>query len=151
MKAIQRDVLVLLAVALVFSAYSAVYTFSQLSVGRSGGVYESPQAAIDAWAAERYTADARVVIERAEPNRQDGGLPHHWYVIWKIYATAHKDGSALYYDGYDTGGSNFVQTRDGWVHLSEGQFPGFVAQWMAILGLAGDRLAEEVGSSNTWR
>ena len=151
LKPILVVVLSLIATVVLFVVFSVLYTYFSLAVGRSRGVYDTPQAAIYARAAEGYTPDARVVIERAVPNRHDGGLQHHWYVIWKIYATAHKDGTPLYYDGYDTGGSNFVQTRDGWIFLSEAQMPGYVAQWMEILNLAGDRPAEEVRSSNTWR
>jgi len=141
MKGWMRDVVVALAVALAFSACSATYTISQLSVARSRGVYDTPQAAIDAWAERGYTPDARVVIERAVPNDPSGGLPHHWYVIWRIYATAHKDGTPLYYGEYDSGGSNFVQAKDGWVYLKESQFPGFVAWWMQILNLDGEKPA----------
>jgi hypothetical protein len=141
MKGWMRDVVVLLAAGLLFSAYSVQYTLAQLSVARSRGVYDTPQAAIDAWAERGYTPDARVVIERAVPNDPSGGLPHHWYVIFRIYATAHKDGTPLYHGEYDSGGWNFVQAKDGWVFLKESQFPSFVAWWMQILNLDGEKPA----------
>jgi hypothetical protein len=140
-----RILLWLLLALVMFIACSIGYTFFNLSIGRLRGVYPTPQEAIQARADHDYSADARVVIEKAGPNYEPGMLAnHHWYVIYKIYASSRKDGTPLHFGDHDGGGWNFVQTKEGWVALSEGQFPSFIALWMKILNLNGSAKAETV-------
>jgi hypothetical protein len=36
----------------------------------------------------------------------------------------------------------FLQTKEGWVHMPEGAFPGFIGFWMKVFGMAGPGQSE---------
>ena len=87
--------------------------------------------------AKGYTADRQVKILYAGTNSFDGSKPHIWYVIAQVRASARADGSALGKNGCDGPGLFFLQTKEGWVHMPEGAFPGFIGFWMKVFGMAG--------------
>ena len=133
-----RWVLVLLGFSLICVASSWIYTAAQLNIARAKGVYSSPEQGMIARAEQNYTADRQVKILHAGTNSFDGTKPHVWYVIAEIRASARADGSALGHNGCDAPGSFFLQTKEGWVYVPEGAFPGFMGFWMEMFGWAGE-------------
>jgi hypothetical protein len=119
-------------------ALSWVYTTVQLNIARSKGVYESAEQGMQAFAEKYYAADCNVKTLYAGPSFFNGRQRYHWYVIAEIYATSHADGSELRHNGCDAPGLAFLQTRDGWVYVPDGAFPGFIGFWMKAFGLAGE-------------
>lgn len=132
-----RWVLVLLGFSLICVASSWIYTAVQLNIAQAKGVYSSPEQGMIARAEQYYTADRQVKILHAGTNSFDGTKPHIWYVIAEIRASARADGSALGHNGCDAPGSFFLQTKEGWVYVPEGAFPGFIGFWMDVFGWAG--------------
>ena len=135
---IVRWMLVLLGFSFICVASSWIYTAVQLNIARAKGVYSSPEQGMIARAEQYYTADRQVKILHAGTNSFDGTKPHIWYVIAEIRASARADGSALGHNGCDAPGSFFLQTKEGWVHVPEGAFPGFIGFWMDVFGWAGE-------------
>ena len=135
---IVRWMLALLGLSLICIASSWIYTAVQLNIARAKGVYSTPEEGMIARAEQYYTADRQVKILRAGTNSFDGTKPHVWYVIAEIRASARADGSALGHNGCDAPGSFFLQTKQGWVHVPEGAFPGFIGFWMDVFGWAGE-------------
>ena len=133
-----RWMLVLLGFSLICVASSWIYTAVQLNVAQAKGVYSSPEQGMIARAEQSYTADRQVKILHAGTNSFDGTKPHIWYVIAEIRASARADGSALGHNGCDAPGSFFLQTKEGWVYVPEGAFPGFIGFWMDVFGWAGE-------------
>ena len=133
-----RWVLVLLGFSFICVASSWIYTAVQLNIAQAKGVYSSPEQGMIARAEQYYTADRQVKILHAGTNSFDGTKPHVWYVIAKIHASARADGSALGHNGCDAPGSFFLQTKEGWVYVLEGAFPGFMGFWMDVFGWAGE-------------
>lgn len=135
---ISRWVLVTLGFSFICVGSAWIYTAVQLNIARAKGVYSSPEQGMIARAEQYYTADRQVKILHAGTNSFDGTKPHIWYVIAEIRASARADGSALGHNGCDAPGSFFLQTKEGWVHVSEGAFPGFIGFWMDVFGWAGE-------------
>jgi hypothetical protein len=135
---IVRWMLALLGLSLICVASSWIYTAVQLNIARAGGVYSTPEKGMIARAEQHYTADRQVKILHAGTNSFDGTKPHVWYVIAEIHASARADGSALGHNGCDAPGSFFLQTKQGWVYVPEGAFPGFIGFWMEVFGWAGE-------------
>jgi hypothetical protein len=86
---------------------------------------------------ENYMPDRDVKILYAGTNSFDGRRPHIWYVIAEVRASARADGSEMGRNGCDAPGSFFLQTKEGWVHVPEGAFPGFMGFWMDVFDMAG--------------
>jgi MFS family permease len=128
----------LVALVPLFFACSLVYSASQLALAKNAGIYSSPEEGMRALAQKSYPPDHQVKILSAGPNAFDGSLPHIWYVIAEVRASSRSDGSAMGRNGCDAPGSFFIQTRDGWVHVSEGAFPEFIGFWMKVFGWAGE-------------
>ena len=133
-----RWMLVLLGFSFICVASSWIYTAVQLNIARAKGVYSSPEQGMIARAEQYYTDDREVKILHAGTNSFDGTKPHIWYVIAEIRASARADGSALGHNRCDAPGSFFLQTKQGWVHVPEGAFPGFIGFWMDVFGWAGE-------------
>ena len=117
--------------------FSWVYSSSQLAIARSKGVYPTAEQGMLERASRSYAGVPRVDILYAGPNYHDGSKPYVWYVVAEVRAQARSDGSELGRNGCDSGGSYFLQTKEGWVHVSEGALPGFVGFWMDVFGMAG--------------
>jgi hypothetical protein len=133
-----RWFLVTLVTIVMVSSCSWLFTKAQLARARANGLYDTPEQGMLAHAEKYYTADREVKILYAGTNSFDGTQPHIWYVIAEIRASAHADGSELGDNGCDAPGSFFLQTKDGWVHVPEGAFPGFIGFWMNVFGWAGE-------------
>jgi hypothetical protein len=133
-----RWILTAAGIALGFVLFAWVYTYAQLANARAKGVYATPEEGMLAMAEKYYTADRDVKILYAGTNSFDGSVPHVWYVIAEVRASARVDGSELGHNGCDAPGSFFLQTREGWVHVPEGAFPGFMGFWMKVFGWAGE-------------
>jgi hypothetical protein len=134
---ITRRVLILLGVLIAIIPLAWIYTSVQLASARSKGLYSSPEQGMQAIIAKGYTADRSVKILYAGTNSFDGSQPHVWYVIAQVHASARADGSALGKNGCDAPGIFFLQTKEGWVFVPEGAFPGFIGFWMKAFGMAG--------------
>lgn len=125
-------------VFVLFIAFSWVYTTLQLAHARSDGVYPTAEQGMTALVDKAYPPDRQIKILYAGTNSFDGSAPHVWYVIAEVRASARADGSEMGHNGCDAPGSFFLQTREGWVHVSEGAFPGFMGFWMKVFGWAGE-------------
>lgn len=123
------------AVVLLLTAW--LYTGSQLALARFRGVYPSAEQAMVAKVDQRYVGLSRLDILYVGPNSFNGSQPHVWYVIAEVRAVSRADGSALGHHGCDAPGSFILQTKEGWVHVSEGAFPRWLGFWMSMFGQAG--------------
>jgi len=128
-------VLFAFSIVVVFGAWS--YTSLQLARARSHGVYTTAEEGMRELLGTGYAGITRVDILYAGPNSFNGSQPHVWYVIAEVRASRRADGLAVGDRGCDAPGSFFIQTKEGWVHVSEGAFPEFVGLWMSVFGLAG--------------
>ena len=120
-------------------ASSWVYTTSQLRAARSAGVFSSAEAGMRAIVARGYVQPDEVEIVYAGTNSFDGSNPHVWYVIACVWGGRRADGSPVgtgKHD-YDQPGLFFLNTKEGWVWMPEGAFPGLVGFWMKMYDLAG--------------
>lgn len=133
-----RRVLIILGILIAIVPVSWIYTSVQLSIARSKGVYDSPEQGMLAMMDQYYAPDKTVKILYAGTNSFDGSKPHVWYVIAEVRASARADGSELGSNGCDAPGSFFLQTKEGWVHVREQAFPGFMGFWMDVFGMAGE-------------
>ena len=134
---ITRRLLIVLGILAAIIPFAWIYTSVQLASARSKGVYSSPEEGMQAIIDKGYTADHKVKILYAGTNSFDGSQPHIWYVIAQVRASARADGSALGKNGCDAPGLFFLQTKEGWVFVPEGAFPGFIGFWMNAFGMAG--------------
>jgi hypothetical protein len=112
---------ILVLVACAFFPWT--YTSIQLKIARAEGVYETPEQAMRAKLEPYYSSDAQIKILHAGPNSRNGRRPYVWYVIAEVRASSRADGLPLGHNGCDAPGSYFLQTREGWVHVSEEAFP----------------------------
>ena len=122
-----------------FLLSSWVYTTIQLRIARTEGVFASAEDGMRTLVARGYVQPDDVEIVYAGTNSFDGSSPHVWYVIACVWGGHRADGSSVgaHTHGYDAPGSFFLNTKEGWVHVSEGAFPIIVGFWMRVYGLAG--------------
>ena len=118
-------------------ASSWLHTTVQLAHARAQGIYDSAEEGMIAQAEKNYSPDRQVKILYAGTNSFDGSHPHVWYVIAEVHASARADGSELGYNGCDAPGLFFLDTKDGWVTVPEGAFPGLMGFWMEVFDMAG--------------
>jgi hypothetical protein len=130
-------VLIALGIILAVIAFSWVYTSVQLNIARSKGVYATAEQGMLDMIDKHYPADRTVKIIYAGTNSFDGRQPHIWYVIAEVHAASRADGSAIGHNGCDAPGLFYLQTKEDWVFVPEGAFPGFIGFWMKIFGMAG--------------
>jgi hypothetical protein len=131
-----------LGIVIACAALSWTYSSVQLSIARSKGMYETAEQGMLALVDKGYSPDRQVKILYAGTNSFDGSKPYIWYVIAEVHASARADGSNLSEEGCEAPGSFFLQTKDGWVHVPEGAFPGFIGFWMDLLKMAGPGQSE---------
>lgn len=91
-----------------------------------------------AYAEKYYSTDHDVKILYAGPNWGNGYQSYSWYVIAEIRASSHVNGSEMRHNGCDAPGLAYLQTRDGWVYIPDGAFPGFIGFWMGLFNMAGE-------------
>lgn len=115
------------------------YTTLQLQVARTRGLYASAEEGMVDKITKNYLEPYHYQILHAGPNQPDGRSPHVWYVTAYVWGTYRSDGSTVGNErhNYDMPGCFFLNTRDGWVYMPEGAFPGFIGNWMAFYGMAG--------------
>ncbi len=130
----------MIAVALCFTFWSWSYTTSRLNSARSIGIFPSPSEGMLALVHYDWTGIQEAKIVHAEPETAFGGGPHVWYVTACVWAESRADGSPVGASthNFDSPGSYFVDTKDGWVLMPEASLPLFVGFWMRIFGLAGE-------------
>ncbi len=126
-----------------FTIAAKNYTITSLNWARSQGVFDTPQEGVISRANREYCGLENVEIEQAATNSFDGSDPHIWYVVFTVYAQNHipcdpeNPGPALHHQTYESGGSFYLNTLEGWVWMPEGRFPEFIGYWMKKLNLAG--------------
>jgi hypothetical protein len=122
------------------SLFSLSYTKNQLELARSKGIYPNPETGMKTLINQDYIGIQKVEIIYAGPNYDNGSKPFVWFVVADIWAKSRFDGSSLGYGkwDHDSGGSYFLQTKEGWVHVTEHLHPEFVAFLMEVYGLAGE-------------
>ena len=118
---------------------SWIYTTSQLNAAQKAGVFSSAEEGMRDLIAKGYIEPDDHQIIYAGTNSFDGSSPHVWYVIACVWGGHRSDGSptgSKWHD-WDQPGSFFLNTKGGWVYMSEGAFPGYIGFWMKVFGLAG--------------
>lgn len=126
----------LIALASLIGAGPLVYTKSQLALAKRGGIYATPEEAVLANIGENV-GEARVVkIEGlyAGPNWWDGRLPHVWFGGARVWLDRVPTGYRR--DNYSAG-SYYIRVEEGWIHVPEGAFPGFIGRMMELYNLEG--------------
>jgi hypothetical protein len=134
---------IILAVVLITIFVAWIYTTRQLAIASSRGVYPSAEEGMRSIINKNYEGISRFQILGAGPN--DGSAKdksHIWYVVAVVHATSYADGSGVGHKGCDAPGLFFLQTKTGWVQVSEGAFPGMIGYWMKVFGLAGSGQSE---------
>ena len=123
----------------VFLIPSWIYTTSQLRAARDAGVFSSAEEGMRDLIAKNYIEPDDYQIIYAGTNSFDGSSPHVWYVIACVWGGHRVDGSLTGSErhDYDQPGSFFLNTKEGWVFMPEGAFPGLIGCWMEVFGLAG--------------
>jgi hypothetical protein len=140
-------------IVLLVSLSSWVYTTSHLRAARAAGVFASAEDGMLALIAKGYVIQPdEIQIVQAGTNSFDGSSPHVWYVTACVWGGERADRFAVGNGAhdYDQPGSYFLNTKEGWVHVSEGAFPELVGFWMKAFGMAGPGSAQathEWGSS----
>jgi hypothetical protein len=116
-----------------------LYTVTALGIARHQGLYASAEAGMLNHIKKGYIQPDRYQIIYAGTNSFDGSNPHVWYVIACVWGGTRSDGSPVGSQRhvYDQPGNFFLNTRDGWVFMSEGAFPGLLGFFMKVYGLAG--------------
>lgn len=130
----------IIAVALAFIAWSWYFTTSRLNASaRSFGIFPSPIEAMMTEIRYGWVGIQEAWIRSAEPETALGGGPHVWFVTACVWAESRADGSTVgsATHDFDFPGGYYVETKDGWVPMSEGSAL-FVGFWMKVFGLAGD-------------
>jgi hypothetical protein len=130
--------LVLTFIVLV-SLCGLVYTISLLWQASTKGVYVSAEDGMLALLDRGYVQPDEIEIAYAGTNSFDGSEPHVWYVIACIWGGTRADGTPPGSErhDYDQPGSFFLNTKQGWVHVSESAYPRMLGFWMKVFGQAG--------------
>jgi hypothetical protein len=127
-----------LALVPLFFACSWVYAASQLALAKNAGVYPTVEEAVignnsQGWGGARVVSIGEV---QAGPNRSDGAQPHVWFGGATVYLDRIPKGhTRADYPAY----SFYLRVRDGWVHVGEGAFPGFIGWVMELYNMEGVR------------
>lgn len=116
---------------------SGFYTFVQLNIAGSKGIYETPEMGMQAIMDKFYSPDRQIKFLYAGTNSFDGSRPHVWYVIAEVRASSRSNGLPLSKNGCESAGLFFLDTKKGWVQVPEGAFPEFMGYWMNLLRIAG--------------
>jgi MFS family permease len=113
-----------------------IYATSQLTLAKNEGIYATPQEAVIAKNSQDWGGAKVVRLEdvRASPNSGNGIQPHVWFGTATVYLDRIPQGRdrAQY-----SSGSLFIHVKEGWVHVPEGAFPGFIGWVMELYGLEG--------------
>jgi hypothetical protein len=120
-------------------ALSWLYTFTTLRIARSQGLYASPEEGMLDRIARNYIQPEKVQMVYAGTNSFDGSTPHVHYAIACIWGGTRLDGAPVgsARHDYDQPGHFFLDTRQGWVFVPEGAFPGLLGFFMKVYGMAG--------------
>jgi hypothetical protein len=130
-----RDVLlVVFALLLVVGVgLTAVYVYSrqQLSALRDEEVYATPEEGMLEMAANAYISLQKVEIVHA--GYEPCFLGNLYFVESRVWADSRVDGKVVQAEGDNPGGF-FLRRRDGWVWVSQGRRPWFVALGQRLFG-----------------
>jgi hypothetical protein len=121
------------------------FTTDRLEAARSIGIFSSPAEGMLTLIQSGWSGIQEVQIFDVQEKALGGG-PHVWFVSACIWADSRADGSAVgsATHDYDSPGSYFVNTPEGWVLMPETSLPLFVGFWMKIFGLAGSDIVKPV-------
>jgi hypothetical protein len=114
-----------------------VYTKSQLALAKRGGIYATPKEAVIAHLNRDWGGAQVVRLEGlyVTPNWSDGRLPHVWFGGANVWLDRVPTGYNR--DNYQSAGSYYIQVEEGWIHVPEGAFPGFIGRMMELYKLEG--------------
>jgi len=128
-----------------------LYTIHQLRVARAAGVYPSVEEGMRDLIAKHYIAPDHTWIVGAGPNDDTGRNPHVWFVTACVCGGQRVDGSPTgnYRGDCDMPGTFYLNTKEGWVQMGEGAFPGLIGGWMKELDLAGPGSSQPTHGSST--
>lgn len=125
-----------LALVLLIVAGPLVYAKSQLTLAKRGGIYATAEEAVLANIGESV-GDAQVLkIEGlyVSPSWGDGHLPHVWFGGARVWLDRVPAG---YRHNSFSAGSYYIRVKEGWIHVPEGAFPGFIGRMMELYSLEG--------------
>ncbi len=128
--------LMVVQLVLVLLATTWLYTTINLEIAKIEGVYATPEDGMRVRVMRSWIDVERVEIVYAGTNSFDGSNPDVWFVTARVWAARRGDGKAISGRGYDSAGSFFLRTQDGWVHVSEGKFPQFIGYGMRFFGIS---------------
>jgi len=128
-----------------FFLFIWIYAASQLALAKNEGIYSSVEEAVIIKNSQGW-GDAEVIkLEdvRASVNQHDGSQPHVWFGGARVYLDRVPQGS----DRTEyLSGSYYLHVKEGWVHVPEGAFPGFIGWVMELYNMEGvDEWAAESG------
>jgi hypothetical protein len=119
-----------------FFLFIYVYAVSQLALAKNIGVYPTVEDAIVTRSSQGWGGAKVIKITdvHAGPNRWDGSQPYLWFGGATIYLDrVPQGGNRTQYSS----GSYYMHIKEGWIYLSEGSFPEFIAWVMELYGLEG--------------
>lgn len=119
-----------------FTIAPLAYTKSQLELAKKLGVYATVEEAVIEQLGQSWGGAEVVRLEGLYVYQgwSDGRLPHVRFGGARVWFDRVPDG--FYKDNY-AGGTYYIHVEEGWVHLPEGAFPGFIGRMMEIYGLEG--------------
>lgn len=134
------NVAVIAAALAVFALALWVWTAGNLHIAKRRGVYASLAEATRSYIEESFV-DVRAVEPLGPGLYPDAGperdsRPRVVATGGRVEAASYADGSSLPPDGDVTFSNFYVRVENGWVWMSESQFPYFTAFWMRVFGLS---------------
>jgi len=136
-RVIALSVFVLLLIPFICAGSAWLYTTSQLTLAKSRGIYESPEAGMLAMIKKSYGDISQATIEYSGPNSRNGKLPHVWFVVARVKADQRTDGKPVGNNRtrYEYPGLFYLKIREGWVFVPEGAFPVLIGRMMEVFGI----------------
>jgi hypothetical protein len=113
-----------------------IYAVSQLAIAKNEGIYSTVEEAVISRNSQGWGGAEVLKVEgvRAGINQHDGSQPHVWFGGATVYLDRVPRGS---HRTQYSSGSFYLHVEEGWVHVPEGAFPGFIGWVMELYGLEG--------------
>jgi hypothetical protein len=130
-------VVILLSTLLLIQGF--MFTKAAFVLASSGGIYPTAETGSIHQVQNGFQGIEKIKIDYAGPASFDGSQPHVWYVGWTVWAEKDEEGNPVRraLTNYRRGGGYWLHTKEGWVQMPEGAFPGFIGFWMRVYGFAG--------------
>ena len=137
LKRILRIGMVLAALVPLYFVGIYAYAAANIALAKNAGVYLTVEAAVIGTYSRGRVGDAKVIsVEniRTTINNHDGSAPFLWFGTATLKYDRNLPG---HNKDYELGGSYFMHVQGGWVFMSEGSFPEFIAWVMQLYHLEG--------------